>query len=86
MADDEATARKIAFNDSKKYKCVTLKGDAYNPSGILSGGYNESSKILFRVQEFREFDERRAEFMEKERRLDSKLKQLSEDCKIINTC
>jgi len=49
VADDEATAKKIAFNDYKKFNCVTIKGDKYNPSGILSGGFNESSRILFKA-------------------------------------
>jgi len=40
VVDDEATARKVT--DNLKKRAVTLKGDTYNPSGILSGGFSES--------------------------------------------
>ncbi len=42
VADDEETAKKVAFNnDFGKYNCVTLKGDKYNPMGTLEGGFNK---------------------------------------------
>jgi chromosome segregation ATPase len=52
VADDEETARKIAFNDYSKYLSVTLKGDKYNPSGVLEGGFNKSSGLVINYQKF----------------------------------
>jgi len=40
VALDEDTAKKVAFyNDLGRFNCVTIKGDKYNPSGTLEGGY-----------------------------------------------
>ena len=53
MADDEETAKKVAFNnDYGKFNCVTLKGDKYSPSGTLEGGFKKESGILLNVQKY----------------------------------
>lgn len=31
IADDKETAKKVAYNDFKQFKCVTLQGDFYDP-------------------------------------------------------
>jgi chromosome segregation ATPase len=50
VADDEETAKKVAFNnDYGKFNCVTLKGDKYSPSGTLEGGFKKESGILLNV-------------------------------------
>jgi structural maintenance of chromosome 2 len=39
VVDDNETAKKLIDNPIRKCKCVTLKGDKYDPSGTLEGGY-----------------------------------------------
>ena len=34
---DSATAKTLAFNKEVRTRCVTLEGDDFNPSGILTG-------------------------------------------------
>jgi chromosome segregation ATPase len=34
-----------------RYKCVTIDGDVFDPSGTLTGGFtNNSNMILFKVK------------------------------------
>lgn len=35
---DNDAANKVAFHPTVKRKCVTLDGDSYDPSGLVSGG------------------------------------------------
>lgn len=84
MADDEATAKKVAFNEFSKHKCVTIKGDVYNPTGVLSGGYNESSKTLFRVHELKKFDENKNKLLEEQRKVIDQIHVLETICKFQN--
>lgn len=46
VADDEETAKKVAYNNFARFLCVTLKGDKYNPQGTLEGGFNKSDCLL----------------------------------------
>jgi chromosome segregation ATPase len=81
VADDEETAKKVAFNDFRKFNCVTIKGDKYQPSGILSGGFNDSSRILFKVQEYKDHEDKR-KLIEKELyRLDANIEGLRQASK-----
>jgi len=38
ICDDAATARALAFSPDVGVRCVTLEGDDFNPTGVLSGG------------------------------------------------
>ncbi|KAK0532787.1 Structural maintenance of chromosomes protein 2 [Tilletia horrida] len=56
---DAETARKVTFDNAVKLKSVTLDGDVYNPSGVLSGGSrsNSGSSILLQMQELRDLQQ-----------------------------
>jgi chromosome segregation ATPase len=56
VAQDEETARKVAFNnDFGRFNCVTLKGDKYSPSGTLEGGFRkEGSQLLKHIHMYQE--------------------------------
>ena len=45
-------ARKLAYNEKFKVRCVNLDGDEFDPSGILRGGaVNKSESILKKVDD-----------------------------------
>lgn len=46
-------ARKLAYNDSIKVKCVNLDGDVFDPSGTMTGGAanRNNESVLMKVQE-----------------------------------
>ncbi|KAK8853473.1 hypothetical protein IAR55_004180 [Kwoniella newhampshirensis] len=51
---DKQAAQAVTFNKNIGVKSVTLEGDVYDPSGMLSGGAAPSSNgILVKVQELR---------------------------------
>ncbi|TIB88148.1 putative nuclear condensin complex protein [Wallemia mellicola] len=55
VCDDAETAQKVTFHPNVKSRSVTLKGDVYDPSGVLSGGSAPSgSGILVRAQTLRD--------------------------------
>lgn len=46
-------ARKLAYNENIRVKCVNLDGDVFDPIGIMTGGANfkQGDSILMKVQE-----------------------------------
>ena len=61
IAEDEETAKKIAYDKSQCKTCFTLKGDKYDPSGTLSGGFDGSANILEKVNSYLNSDAERQE-------------------------
>ncbi|XP_076242761.1 structural maintenance of chromosomes 2 [Calliopsis andreniformis] len=54
VCKDIETAKKIAFHDNIKRKCVTLEGDVVDPAGTLSGGApSRSGSILLKLDELK---------------------------------
>ena len=52
-------ARKLAYNDNIRVKCVNLDGDVFDPSGTMTGGANfKQESILVKVQELNMLQER----------------------------
>lgn len=43
---DDRTAKALAFSREVAVRCVTLQGDDFNPSGILSGGSRDQGPQL----------------------------------------
>lgn len=57
ICDDANTAKTVTFSREVGVKSVTLEGDVYDPSGMLSGGAApSSSRILIQVQELIEVE------------------------------
>jgi structural maintenance of chromosome 2 len=55
ICDDATTAKGVTFNPSVRMKSVTLDGDVYDPSGILSGGSApQTSGMLVTLQKLNE--------------------------------
>jgi structural maintenance of chromosome 2 len=51
-------ARKIAYNDNIRVKCVNLDGDVFDPSGMMTGGANfRGESILMKVQELNHYQD-----------------------------
>ena len=63
MADDEESAKKVAYNDYRKFLCVTLKGDKYNPQGTLEGGFQQKTSVLNQIQVYKEKFEKRTNLL-----------------------
>jgi structural maintenance of chromosome 2 len=59
ICDDNETAKKVAFDPRVRMRCVTLEGDVYNPSGVLSGGSSGDSgmELLKKVKELYKLEE-----------------------------
>ena len=59
ICDDAASAQAVTFSREVGVRSVTLEGDVYEPSGMMSGGAAPSgSGILVRAQELRGAEER----------------------------
>ena len=59
ICTDAETAQKVTFHQNVRTRSVTLKGDVYDPSGVLSGGSAPSgSGILVRAQALKDADQK----------------------------
>eukprot|EP00798_Chlamydomonas_sp_ICE-L_P014593 gene14593-20643_t len=46
VCQDSGTAKKLAFSREVNQRCITLDGDDFNPSGLLTGGSRTISRSL----------------------------------------
>ncbi|KOX70292.1 Structural maintenance of chromosomes protein 2 [Melipona quadrifasciata] len=54
ICKDIETAKKIAFHNNIKKKCVTLEGDVVDPAGTLSGGaVSKTGSVLLKLDELK---------------------------------
>ncbi|GBG85995.1 hypothetical protein CBR_g40808 [Chara braunii] len=52
VCKDAETAKQVAFNKNIMRPCVTLEGDLYNPSGLLTGGTrSKGGSVLTKLHE-----------------------------------
>ncbi|MEW5297617.1 MAG: hypothetical protein WDW36_000815 [Sanguina aurantia] len=50
VCKDSSTAQKLAFSQEVNCRCVSLEGDDFNPSGLLTGGHrNTSGSVLTKL-------------------------------------
>ena len=55
ICKDMDTAKQVAYHNNIMKKCITLEGDVFDPSGVLTGGAAaKGGSILTRLDEFRE--------------------------------
>ena len=54
ICKDIETAKKIAFHNNIRKKCVTLEGDVVDPAGTLSGGaVSKTGSVLLKLDELK---------------------------------
>ncbi|XP_003699378.2 structural maintenance of chromosomes 2 [Megachile rotundata] len=54
ICKDIETAKKIAFHDNIKKKCITLEGDVVDPAGTLSGGAPvKTGSVLLKLEDLK---------------------------------
>ncbi|KAI1365469.1 RecF/RecN/SMC N terminal domain-containing protein [Xylaria arbuscula] len=59
VCQDADTAKKVTFDPNVRMRSITLEGDAYDPSGTLSGGSSPtSSGVLVTLQKLNEINRR----------------------------
>ncbi|KAJ2988897.1 hypothetical protein NUW58_g3742 [Xylaria curta] len=57
VCHDAETAKKVTFDPNVRMRSITLEGDAYDPSGTLSGGSSpNSSGVLVTLQKLNEIN------------------------------
>lgn len=57
ICKDFATARKVAFDERVKKRCVTLEGDAVDPAGVFEGGAAPAEgSVLAGLEEIVQFE------------------------------
>lgn len=56
VCKDSATAQKLAFHPDILTPCVTLEGDLFSPSGLLTGGSRRGGSLLIRLHELSEME------------------------------
>lgn len=78
VCEDPEHAKKLAFDPYVMMKCVTLDGDVYNPSGLLTGGYSTPSdgQILKKVKEIQRLEEEKRFLTNKLNEVTNELQQL----------
>lgn len=58
VCQDAATAKQLAYSREVATRCITLDGDDFNPSGLLTGGSrNRGASLLARVAHLAEVEE-----------------------------
>lgn len=60
ICEDSETAKKVCFDPRVRMRCITLDGDTYSPSGVLTGGNDENQQgtcILKKVREIQRLEE-----------------------------
>ena len=71
---DADTAKKVTFDPNVRMRSITLEGDAYDPSGTLSGGSSpKSSGMLVTLQKLNEITRQLAEAEAALRELQAKI-------------
>lgn len=74
ICPDAATANLVTFHKEVRMRSVTLEGDVYDPSGMLSGGSKSSGGgVLVKVQKLKKVER---ELEEKKRALDAVEREL----------
>lgn len=57
ICEDAETAKRVTFDPNVRMRSITLEGDAYDPSGTLSGGSSpNSSGVLVTLQKLNEIN------------------------------
>ncbi|XXG98565.1 hypothetical protein Hte_004890 [Hypoxylon texense] len=57
VCEDARTAKRVTFDPNVRMRSITLEGDAYDPSGTLSGGSSpNSSGVLVTLQKLNEIN------------------------------
>lgn len=57
VCQDAATAKQLAYSRQVATRCITLEGDDFNPSGLLTGGSrNRGAPLLARVARLAEIE------------------------------
>lgn len=58
VCQDAATAKQLAYSREVATRCITLEGDDFNPSGLLTGGSrSRGAPLLARVAQLAEVEE-----------------------------
>lgn len=84
MAEDEDTAKKIAFgNDFGRFNCVTIKGDKYNPAGTLEGGFKRDFNMLRNVQMYQELTQRQITLSESMKKVNQELQVAESELRFV---
>lgn len=57
VCKDLDTARRVAFHEGIKCRCVTLEGDTVDPAGILSGGaVQKGASVLVQLEDSQQYE------------------------------
>lgn len=74
VCEDADTAKRVTFDPNVRMRSITLEGDAYDPSGTLSGGSSpNSSGVLVTMQKLNELNRQLREAEASLRELQAKI-------------
>jgi len=78
VCQDAGTAKKLAFSREVGQRCVTLEGDDFNPSGLLTGGSrNTSRSVLALLHELAAAEQKLTQHSASLQEVDRRLAELS---------
>uniref|UniRef100_A0A383VT73 Structural maintenance of chromosomes protein n=1 Tax=Tetradesmus obliquus TaxID=3088 RepID=A0A383VT73_TETOB len=77
VCQDTGTAKKLAFAREVNSRCITLEGDDFNPSGLLTGGSRGAGgSLLLRLHELLEAEDKLAAHTAQLQQIGQQLRQL----------
>ncbi|WIA36579.1 hypothetical protein OEZ86_007870 [Tetradesmus obliquus] len=77
VCQDTGTAKKLAFSREVNSRCITLEGDDFNPSGLLTGGSRGAGgSLLLRLHELLEAEDKLAAHTAQLQQIEQQLRQL----------
>ncbi|XP_012285924.1 structural maintenance of chromosomes protein 2 [Orussus abietinus] len=78
ICKDMNTAKKVSFHDMIGKKCVTLEGDVFEPTGILSGGaMSKTGSVLLKLNELKTIPEQLDEKKQLIQTLDAEIAKIT---------
>ncbi|KAF6256242.1 structural maintenance of chromosomes protein 2 [Scenedesmus sp. NREL 46B-D3] len=77
VCQDTGTAKKLAFAREVNTRCITLEGDDFNPSGLLTGGSRGAGgSLLLKLHELLEAEDHLAGHQARLKQIEQQLRQL----------
>lgn len=85
ICKDMKVAKEVAYHPNIMKKCITLQGDTFDPSGVLSGGAAaKSSSILLKLNELKDIQKELNQKEQTYRDIDTRIANIDKTARKFN--